>query len=50
MTTTTKDKPKAKKKSRWGANGERYTAKDAAILRRIHKENGWVNGAKVSRK
>lgn len=48
MTGSAKDNPK-KTKPRWGVSGQRYSAKDAAILRRIRKENGWVNGAKVSR-
>lgn len=43
--TTTK-----KQRSRWtkpGENPERYTKADAALLRKIHEENGWVRGARV---
>lgn len=47
----TKAKSTRKKvNSRWtapGKNPERYTRQDAALLRKIHEENGWKNGARV---
>lgn len=43
------EKKSSKPNSRWTKGNERYSAKDAAILRRIHEENGWRQGAKVTK-